>query len=181
MKKFHNGGTIPYPHLIKILRAMKITALLIVLGLTNVMAVSSYSQKARVSLNMTDARLALVLEEIENQSEFYFLYNQKLIDINRKVSLTAREQKIERILDELFSGTDVNYLVFDRQIVLTTTAAKELNAEVPNGIALDSNGQIQNETRPQQEKVVSGTVKDEENNEGLPQNLDCLAAVLAPL
>jgi hypothetical protein len=36
------------------------------------------------------------------------------------VDIEVRQRKIDDILNELFAGTNVNYLVMNRQIVLTT-------------------------------------------------------------
>lgn len=160
MKKKLNEGNIAPPLLTKINRVMKITALLIVFGIVNVMASNSYSQKARISLNMNDASLEMVLDEIENQSEFYFLFNQKLIDSNRKVRVNAENQKIETILNELFVGTKVNYVVFDRQIVLTTTAVEDLSQGM--------NSSISRTEMIQQEKEIIGTVTSADDGSGLP-------------
>ena len=49
-----------------------------------------------------------VLDKIEEESEFFFLYNEKLLDTERKVSISANNQLINVILDDLFAGTDVN-------------------------------------------------------------------------
>ncbi|MEQ6120441.1 TonB-dependent receptor [Reichenbachiella sp. MALMAid0571] len=172
MKKKHNEEKIA-PHIItKIVRVMRITILLITLGIMNVMASNSYSQKAKISLNITDASLETVLDEIENQSEFYFLFNQKLIDANRKVRLNAKNQKIEKVLEKLFDGTNVNYVVFDRQIVLTTSdptaVPRELdsNASGRNSVLKKSGLQLQGKLND--DKVITGTVTSVEETDGLP-------------
>ncbi len=170
-KKLNEGKNVP-PLMTKIIRAMKITTLLIVLGIANVMASNAYSQKARISLNMNDASLEMVLDEIENQSEFYFLFNQKLIDADRKVQLNAKNQKIEKVLDDLFTGTDVNYVVFDRQIVLTTASVEDITKELNSTLAQKNRRfrkiKYQNNILPRQEKLVTGTVTSSEDSEGLP-------------
>ncbi|MBK7133511.1 MAG: TonB-dependent receptor [Bacteroidales bacterium] len=60
------------------------------------------------------------MDEIEKQSEFYFIFNQKQIDVSRLVTVQADEKLIDGILSDLFKGTDVNYLILDRKILLTT-------------------------------------------------------------
>ncbi len=151
----------------KIWRTMKITTLFIVLGIINVMASDAYSQKAKITLSVTNASLEVVLDQIESQSEFYFLFNQNLIDINRKVQVNAKNQKISKILDRLFEDTGVTYEVFDRQIVLTKADADNTIAEgEPNdalyyknranvkGTALSANA------AKQIEKTISGKLTD---------------------
>ena len=48
----------------------------------------------------------MFLEKIENNSEFYFLYNAKLIDVNREVSISVEDEKISDILNSLFAGQE---------------------------------------------------------------------------
>ena len=119
-KKFKYGDD--YAHLlIKLSRIMRLTILIFVLGINSLLAESSYSQMTRITIKAEDTRVEDVLNLIENKSEFFFLFNQKLIDLNRKVSIDAKEEKISDILDELFAGTDVKHQVIDRQIILTTS------------------------------------------------------------
>ena len=53
-------------------------------------ATDAYSQKTRLSLNFSEAELIKVLDKIEEESEFFFLYNEKLLDTERKVSITEK-------------------------------------------------------------------------------------------
>jgi TonB-linked SusC/RagA family outer membrane protein len=98
---------------------MKISLILLFAGMLNAMAGTSYSQSARVSLNLKNASVEDVLNEIEKKSEFFFLFNQKLVDVNRKVDLVADNKPIKEILASLFDKQDVDYVVLDRQIILS--------------------------------------------------------------
>ena len=98
---------------------MKLTMVLFFLAITNLMASEAYSQTAKLTLQLKDATVKEVLNKIEDNSEFFFLYNSKLINVDRKVSMDINDEKINEILGDLFKGTDVVYAVVDRQIVLT--------------------------------------------------------------
>ncbi len=68
---------VPEKHyLLRILSIMKYTIFLLVLGITQITASETYSQNTFISLNMENATIQNVLLEIENQSEFYFLYTE---------------------------------------------------------------------------------------------------------
>lgn len=131
----------------QILRIMKLSLLLLVITIIDVFGSVSYSQTARLSVEMSDAPILAVLENIENQSEFFFLYSSKMIDINQKVSLNCTDKKIGEVLDNLFSKTDIRYLIKDRQILLVDKDSYEPTSEV-------------------QQISISGTISDEET--GLP-------------
>src|SRR5665811_757813 len=90
------------------------------LFLSKVWASSGYSQLTKLTLKMDNARVIDVLDEIENNSEFYFLFNQKLVDVERKVDVDVREKTIDKILTVMFAETGVTYQVKDRLIILTT-------------------------------------------------------------
>lgn len=109
-----------YPHAFKILITMKLTLLMLLVSSLSLLAGNSYSQSAKLSLNLEDVTVEEALENIENQSEFYFLYSRKVIDVNRKVSINTSGERIKTALDMLFNGTDVDYKIKDRIIVLTT-------------------------------------------------------------
>lgn len=97
---------------------MRIVIILLFTGFLQSFANESYSQKTSLSLNFSGIRLSDVLDEIEKQSEFVFVYNENLVDANRKTTISVKNQKIEKILDELLSGTDLTYSITDRKIVI---------------------------------------------------------------
>ena len=97
---------------------MRIAVILMILGILQAHATDAYSQKTRLSLNFSETELVKVLDKIEDESEFFFLYNEKLLDTERKVSITENDQLIGKILDDLFAGTDVKYTIIDRKIIL---------------------------------------------------------------
>ncbi len=97
---------------------MRIAILLLIFGFLQAYCADSYSQRTTLSLDCKDTKLINVLDVIENNSEFFFLYNEKLIDTERKVSITTNDELINNILDNLFVGTDVKYDILDRKIIL---------------------------------------------------------------
>lgn len=109
-------------HLRKIWMTMKLTIVIFFLAVAGIMASETYSQTARLTLQLKDATVREVLSKIEDNSEFFFLYNSKLVDVDRKVSVEVSDQMIDQILTDLFRETDVVYAVVDRQIVLTNKA-----------------------------------------------------------
>jgi TonB-linked SusC/RagA family outer membrane protein len=102
----------------KLLLIMKITVFLLFCGLINLVAAPGYSQKTKISLDMEDASIESVLNYIEEISEFYFLFNHQLIDVERKVDIVASKKTIKDILNEIFQD-DVRFIVSGRQIVLS--------------------------------------------------------------
>jgi len=154
MKKNFDRWAYPRPTLKKLIMELKIAFLLIMLSVSSLFAESTYSQIAKVSLEMENKSLEQVMDEIERQSEFYFIFNQKQIDVGRIVSIQSENQLITAILPELFKGTNVNYAVFDRKILLTTDP---LNNRLM-ALATEEDQQL---------KKITGTVTDK-NGAPLP-------------
>lgn len=132
-------------HLRKIWMTMKLAIFLFFLTISQLMATETYSQSTRISLHLKDVAVKEVLNEIEENSEFRFLYNSKLIDVDRTISADFENQKVSEILSILFRQTDIAYTVVDWQIVLT-------NKDDQSGFLLNS-GQ-------QQGKTITGKVTD---------------------
>jgi TonB-linked SusC/RagA family outer membrane protein len=101
----------------KCFRIMKLTILFLFLGLMQVSA-SLYSQNTKLNLDFRNARVVDLLEAIENQSEFKFAYSTEYIDMNRRVSVELKNKSIEETLSVIFNGTNVNYSIDDRHILL---------------------------------------------------------------
>ena len=167
-KKFNYGDTYA-PILTKISRIMRLMVLMLILGINSMLAASSYSQSTRITLKMSDSRIDDVLNQIENKSEFFFLFNQKQIDINRKVSINANEEKIADILEELFTGTDVKYQVIDRQIVLTSGSSNEGQQKENkiSGKVTDQTGMAIPGASIVVKGTILGTVTDKDGNYNL--------------
>jgi len=152
MKKDNPFRDLFYRSLKKTLLIMRIAISFLLLGILQAHAVDAYSQKTRLSLDFTDTELIKVLDNIEVESEFYFLYNEKLLDTDRKVNITADNQLITNILDNLFAGTDVAYSIIDRKIIL---APEYLTKE-------------KDEYATMLQQVVTGTVTDSQTGEAMP-------------
>jgi TonB-linked SusC/RagA family outer membrane protein len=101
----------------KILLTMRLTLFLLVLNILNAYS-ASYAQKAKLNLNVQNGQVKDVLAQIETQSEFFFMYDNNQVDVERKVNLEARAENIDLVLQKLFEGTDVDFRVVNRQIVL---------------------------------------------------------------
>ncbi len=118
---------------------MRLLVLFLVCSIGLTYAADSYAQKALISIDVRNQRVEDILKEIEEQSDFDFFFNNKHVDLNRRVSVSADKSNIFSVLKEIFSGTNVKYSVLDKKIILSIEAQS-----------------------PEQEKkiTVSGTISD---------------------
>ena len=129
---------------------MKILLLLIFSSPLHLFAADSYSKLTRLTLHMERVKIKDVLMEIENQSEFYFLYNGKLVDVDKTVSVHVEDQAITDVLVQLFDNKEVTFRVVDRQIVLMPASLQTDPNIVPSSGLQDIS--------------ITGTVTDEHND-----------------
>ncbi len=97
--------------------SMKLTALLLVVSIFSVQA-SVYSQKNEVTLDLERVETRKVLERIESLTDLKFFYNNKKIDTERMVSVKVVDRPVSEVLDILFEGTSIYYILRKRQVIL---------------------------------------------------------------
>jgi len=123
----------------KLLLIMKLTMLFILMTFGQLLAVQSYSQTTRLNLNLRGATIEEVISNIEKTTDFYFLYNKKIVDVERKVDIAAENKKITEVLDLLFNNSGVSYTIVGRQIVLSGNEVMQQPKSV-SGSVTDSSG-----------------------------------------
>ncbi|MGQ7871384.1 TonB-dependent receptor [Sunxiuqinia sp. sy24] len=121
---------------------MKLIVLLMTILISQTFAISSYSQDKLLSLRLTNSTVKDALIEIEKSSEFYFLYSNLLVDVDRKINVDLDNKKIEEVLTDIFQGTETVFVINDRQIILK-----------PDSKNADWLGM-------QQKRKISGTITD---------------------
>ncbi|WP_372932869.1 STN domain-containing protein, partial [Mariniphaga sediminis] len=162
MKKNLNWRALPCNALKKTLRIMRWCLFLLIVSVFQVQAISGYAQKTKLSLDLKNASVETILNEIESNSEFYFFCNRKLVNLERKTDIRVSNQTIDKILSEVFKGVDVKHVITGRQIVLIPgkylSQAQHENLPPPlaiRGKVTDSGGQ----PLPGVTVVVKGTTQ----------------------
>ena len=136
---------------------MKLTVGLFLLAGFSAVASETYSQSTKVTLDLKNVQIKEVLEEIEEASDFFFVYNNKLIDVEKNVDVQVHDKKIKTVLDDVFRGEGVEFVIMDKQIILSpgsmvTNVIQTEKVEI-NGKVVDSSG----EGIPGTSVVVKGT------------------------
>jgi len=106
-------------------------------GIVTGYASNTYSQSTILSLDVKQETVKKVIKEIENNSEYIFLYNDETLDVNRKVSINVKNETIHKILDKLFAGTDNIYEVSDRQIFISKKTSISGQNKVQDGTLIE--------------------------------------------
>ena len=105
------------PPLKKLLRMARLTLILLLAGLLQV-AAKSYSQNAKLSLELHNATIAEILNRIEEQTDYRFFYDNSQVDLSKRLNFETDSKTIGEVLGQLFSGTRISYEISDRRILL---------------------------------------------------------------
>lgn len=134
----------------KLLLTMKLCLLFLMISTVTLLANSSYSQSTLLSVQIKDGTFRDLIEEIEAQSEFIFVFTKGSIDLDKRLSVSASGQKVEKILDEVLKSMNASYRIFDRQIAIGVED-KDGNLILP---AIFSNVSEQPKTRQIEGRVI---------------------------
>ena len=78
----------------------------------------SVAQNAPVSLSLENVKLEKVLNDIEKQTNYLFVYTQH-VNVQQNVSVVAERKNLHEVLSQLFAGTDITWVVEGSNIVLS--------------------------------------------------------------
>ena len=152
-------------HLQKMLFIMRLIFIFIVASSLTVFASESYSQVTRISLNLQNVTVKDALKAIENSSEFFFIYNDELVDVSRRVDVNVSNEKVTDILDKLFESQNVEVAVIDRKIVIYPSELNQVRQQSQvTGKVTDQNGNPLPGVAVVVKGTTSGTVTDVSGN-----------------
>ncbi|SEA20118.1 TonB-linked outer membrane protein, SusC/RagA family [Porphyromonadaceae bacterium KH3R12] len=149
MKKNNSTGNqltekVPIKHFLLI---MRMTFILLFICAFCSMAETGYTQNARVTINKRNTTLKEVLNEIESQTDYLFIYNNE-VNTKEKVSIRTKQKAVSETLNTLLKDKDVSYSMEGNHIILSAGKSKDNQEDILSTI-------IQ-----QQKKKISGTVMD---------------------
>ncbi len=151
-----------YGQLKKVLMIMKLTTFLVLLLTLNAFA-ESYAQSAKITLTMEQATVKEVIEQIESETEFYFMLKYDDHLMNRYVDIAFDNANIHDVLTQLFDADKYNYKIIDRYIAVTPVDEIAMDADdqaTISGIVTDTNGEALPGVTVLFKGTTNGTVTD---------------------
>lgn len=103
----------------KTIRVMKLSVLLTCILSLNTLA-SVYSQNSKFDLAVKDQSVRDILKLIEEESQFRFFYNADFADLDKKLSLSVRQQSIDELMSLILDKAIVGYKVLDNNFIVIT-------------------------------------------------------------
>lgn len=165
-------------------RTMKITTLLLFMLIFCLHAENSNSQNVRVTFHKHDSRLETILNEIEKQTEYLFIYN-KHVNVNRKVSVDFKKASLQEALGKLFDGTDVKFEIDGSYVLLspkngpsnTSPSVLQQSLKEIKGVVVDPHGEPIGGANIMEKGTTNGIMTDGEGRFVLQVTPGCLLRV----
>lgn len=70
-----------------------------------------------ISFEVCNEIVGIVLEKLKKELGFDFFFNNKYVDLKCIVLVLVNNNNIFKILDQIFVGMNVKYLVFEKKII----------------------------------------------------------------
>lgn len=132
---------------------MKISLILLFAVTMQVIADDLSAQSAKVTVTDNNISVGEVLNRIEAQTSYLFVYNKNNIDLKRRVSLNVGNESVTYVLNTIFANTDVGYTMEGNNIILSKT--KRVIESIPNSTGIAQKNLIR----------IVGTVTDDAGDE----------------
>ncbi|ULT28633.1 carboxypeptidase-like regulatory domain-containing protein [Sphingobacterium sp. E70] len=108
---------------------MKVCILILVISMVHVHA-ASFGQQ--VTLDIKNGHLVDVLDEIQKQTGYEFLYNNKLIDKQKRVTIKAKNRNFKEVLQEFLTERN---LAYELNLNTVLIVAKPASSNLPQSVA----------------------------------------------
>lgn len=155
-----------YKHLFRI---MKTITLLLFLFAFCMSAENLHSQNAKINVSKKSMQLEQIIEEIEAQSNYLFVYS-KDVDIKQVYDINVQQSTIKETLSNIFLGTHIKYDIEGNYIVLSvrkpgipaTGQYSQQQGKKITGVVTDENG----------EPIIGANVVEKGTTNGVISDID---------
>ena len=120
---------------------MRLTVFFLLFIIFEAYSVNSYSQNQKVRMNKGIATLAEIIRQIEKQTDYLFIYNEREVSLKRKVAISTPNGTVASLLMDALKGTEFSYTMEGKHIILTKK-------------------QVEGRTPTQHKKRITGLVKE---------------------
>lgn len=167
MKKKYAG--IDYPLLLSefkhLCRVMKLILSLLLLCASTVFSVNVNSQTARVNIVANELTVKEIINQIEEQTDFLFVYNNEKVDLNHRISFNASDVSVFNVLNQIFRNLDIVYVMEGNNILLMKKGTlPQQDTKLLKGIVKDQSGEPVIGANVVVKGTTNGTVTDLNGN-----------------
>ncbi len=127
-----------------------------VMILASVLQVSANANgQSTVTLKGDKVEIYRLLNNIERQGTYRFLYNSRLQELHEKVSINVTDKPISETLQLMFTGSELTFKMLENNLIVVLSAASKNKDMMVTGKITGENG----EALPNVSVTVKGTAK----------------------
>ncbi len=155
-----------------------------------VLRTNAFKPDNKLTLNLEDVTVKEVFGRIEALTEYRFLYESNVMSLNRRITLKIKQKEISDILNIIFKGTDVDYKIKGRQIILSKHDGPGVSTDQPftikeqpglqtmiTGVVTDAQGQSLPGANVLEKGSSNGTQTDFDGNFSLEVDSDAVLVI----
>ena len=109
MKKNHAWGwEYAFLSLTRLLKCMKLTSILLIIGGLSVKA-GGFSQNVKVNLSLNSVKLTTFFKVVERETDYRFAYCNDIIPDDKVVSISVKKTPLSQVMNEVMAMTKLKY------------------------------------------------------------------------
>ncbi|MDR1331106.1 MAG: TonB-dependent receptor [Tannerella sp.] len=146
---------------------MKCSFILLTACVSLAFAAEASPQTARVNIRVDNRPARTVIDQIESQTDYLFVYNHENVDVSRHVSLHASNTPVAEVLAQVFGQSDVIYAMEGNNILLMKRSEPlepQQNTRRITGSVIDEKGEPIIGANIVEKGTSNGTVTDVDGN-----------------
>lgn len=143
----------------QLFRIMRISIFLLFFCAFSLMAENSHSQNARVTISRNNVQLESILNEIESQTDYLFIYKED-VDVKTHKSIRVNGKPVAEVLNNLLAGSSIRYKMEGNHIILTRNEVSAAQQQQVTGIVTDALGEPLIGVTVMLKGATQGTVTD---------------------
>lgn len=98
-------------------RVMKLILSFLLLCVSTVFSENVSSQIARVNIVANKLSVKEIIKQIEDQTDYLFVYSNEKVDLSHRVSLNASDISVINVLNRIFENSDIEYAMEGNNIL----------------------------------------------------------------
>lgn len=144
---------------------MKLILSFLLLCVSTVFSENVSSQIARVNIVANKLSVKEIIKQIEDQTDYLFVYSNEKVDLSHQVSLNASDISVINVLNRIFENSDIGYAMEGNNILLMKKEAiRQQKGKVLKGAVKDQNGEPVIGANVVVKGTTNGTVTDVDGN-----------------
>ena len=144
---------------------MKLILSFLLLCVSTVFSENVSSQIARVNIVANKLSVKEIIKQIEDQTDYLFVYSNEKVDLSHRVSLNASDISVINVLNRIFENSDIGYAMEGNNILLMKKEAiRQQKGKVLKGAVKDQSGEPVIGANVVVKGTTNGTVTDVDGN-----------------